>query len=160
MAVGKERFKQHAEGVMVLMRQLQESNLDADDPLVSYMQQAWTRICKCLGRDFIPYMAVVMPPLLEAVSQARVMEGEGCGGRGPKHFLLMLSTRLLLLVHEVTTLNLSRHAPPQEPNIRVLGEEEEVDEDDDAEVIDLGAKRIVLSTTEMEELATSCNMGE
>lgn len=28
--------------------------------------QAWARLCKCLGREFIPYMSVVMPPLLQS----------------------------------------------------------------------------------------------
>lgn len=28
------------------------------------MLQAWARLCKCLGQDFLPYMRVVMPPLL------------------------------------------------------------------------------------------------
>ena len=29
-------------------------------------EQAWTRLCKCLGQDFIPYLQVVMPPLLKS----------------------------------------------------------------------------------------------
>ena len=33
---------------------------------VSYLLQAWGRIAKCLGQDFIPYLAVVMPPLLKS----------------------------------------------------------------------------------------------
>ncbi len=28
--------------------------------------QAWARLCKCLGQDFLPYMNVVMPPLLQS----------------------------------------------------------------------------------------------
>lgn len=28
--------------------------------------QAWARLCKCLGQDFLPYMNVVMPPLLHS----------------------------------------------------------------------------------------------
>lgn len=28
--------------------------------------QAWARLCKCLGKDFLPYMGVVMPPLLQS----------------------------------------------------------------------------------------------
>ncbi|ONM24663.1 ARM repeat superfamily protein [Zea mays] len=27
---------------------------------------AWARLCKCLGQDFLPYMSVVMPPLLQS----------------------------------------------------------------------------------------------
>lgn len=28
--------------------------------------QAWARLCKCLGQDFLPYMNTVMPPLLRS----------------------------------------------------------------------------------------------
>jgi hypothetical protein len=28
--------------------------------------QAWARLCKCLGQEFLPYMSVVMPPLLRS----------------------------------------------------------------------------------------------
>jgi hypothetical protein len=30
------------------------------------MLQAGARLCKCLGAEFVPYLAVVMPPLLQA----------------------------------------------------------------------------------------------
>ena len=30
------------------------------------MLQAWARLCKCMGQDFLPYMSVVMPPLLQS----------------------------------------------------------------------------------------------
>lgn len=30
--------------------------------------QAWTRLCKCLGQDFLPYMPIVMPPLMHSAS--------------------------------------------------------------------------------------------
>ena len=30
--------------------------------------QAWARLCKCLGQDFLPYMEFVMPPLLQSAS--------------------------------------------------------------------------------------------
>lgn len=75
---------------------LQGSQMEADDPITSYMlqvnsnnmlglsviykhkqvsslaysyltlSQAWARLCKCLGQDFLPYMSVVMPPLLQS----------------------------------------------------------------------------------------------
>ncbi|XP_019083178.1 PREDICTED: importin-5-like [Camelina sativa] len=64
MAVGKEKFKDDAKQVMDVLISLQGSQLEADDPTTSYMLQAWARLCKCLGQDFIPYMTVVMPPLL------------------------------------------------------------------------------------------------
>lgn len=31
-----------------------------------FILQAWARLCKCLGQDFLPYMSVVMPPLLQS----------------------------------------------------------------------------------------------
>ena len=43
---------------------LQAQSLDPDDPTASYMLQAGARLCKCLGEEFLPYMNVVMPPLL------------------------------------------------------------------------------------------------
>lgn len=46
------------------MPQVQE--LDPDDPTSSYMLQAGARLCKCLGDEFLPYLGLVMPPLLAA----------------------------------------------------------------------------------------------
>ena len=36
----------------------------ADDPTGGYMLQAGARICKSLGEEFLPYLGIVMPPLL------------------------------------------------------------------------------------------------
>lgn len=70
---------------------LQVSQMETDDPTTSYMLQvcflyyllltqsvlsintfnllqAWARLCKCLGQDFLPYMEFVMPPLLQSAS--------------------------------------------------------------------------------------------
>lgn len=66
MAVGKERFGADAAGVMQYMQAVQAAGLDPDDPFASYMLQAGARICTTLGADFIPYLPVVMPPMLEA----------------------------------------------------------------------------------------------
>jgi hypothetical protein len=66
MAVGKERFAADAKEVMDMLHQLQQGGFEDDDATTSYMQQAWTRLCKCLGQDFIPYLQVVMPPLLKS----------------------------------------------------------------------------------------------
>ncbi|KAL9233010.1 hypothetical protein vseg_008055 [Gypsophila vaccaria] len=66
MAVGKEKFREDAKQVMEVLMQLQGSQMEADDPTTSYMLQAWARLCKCLGQDFLPYMSVVMPPLLHS----------------------------------------------------------------------------------------------
>ncbi|KAE8649420.1 hypothetical protein Csa_021659 [Cucumis sativus] len=66
MAVGKEKFRDDAKQVMEVLMSLQGSQMEADDPTTSYMLQAWARLCKCLGQDFLPYMSVVMPPLLQS----------------------------------------------------------------------------------------------
>lgn len=66
MAVGKEKFRDDAKQVMEVLMSLQGSQMESDDPITSYMLQAWARLCKCLGQDFLPYMNVVMPPLLKS----------------------------------------------------------------------------------------------
>jgi hypothetical protein len=66
MAVGKEKFGPDANAIMEMLNALQNSEMEDDDPTASYLLQAWARICKCLGHDFLPYLAVVMPPLLKS----------------------------------------------------------------------------------------------
>ncbi|RYQ86900.1 hypothetical protein Ahy_B10g106510 isoform B [Arachis hypogaea] len=68
MAVGKEKFRADAKQVMEVLMSLQVSQMETDDPTTSYMLQAWARLCKCLGQDFLPYMEFVMPPLLRSAS--------------------------------------------------------------------------------------------
>ncbi|KAG0269851.1 hypothetical protein BGZ95_001880, partial [Linnemannia exigua] len=64
LAVGKEVFAPHAQEFIQLLVQTQSSVTEADDPQVSYLLAAWARVCKVLGRDFVPYLDIVMPPLL------------------------------------------------------------------------------------------------
>jgi hypothetical protein len=66
MAVGKERFREDAKGVMQVLVGLQATQMEDDDPTISYMLQAWARLCKCLGQEFLPYLPTVMPPLLHS----------------------------------------------------------------------------------------------
>eukprot|EP00698_Gefionella_okellyi_P011181 TRINITY_DN2935_c0_g1_i1.p1 TRINITY_DN2935_c0_g1~~TRINITY_DN2935_c0_g1_i1.p1 ORF type:complete len:1109 (-),score=299.02 TRINITY_DN2935_c0_g1_i1:650-3934(-) len=68
MAVGKEKFQADARDVMDFLVQAQQLQYESDDPQVGYMLQAWARICTCLGDAFIPYLAVVMPPLIRSAS--------------------------------------------------------------------------------------------
>ncbi|XP_020215509.1 importin-5 [Cajanus cajan] len=68
MAVGKEKFRADAKQVMEVLMSLQVSQMETDDPTTSYMLQAWARLCKCLGQDFLPYMEFVMPPLLQSAA--------------------------------------------------------------------------------------------
>lgn len=83
-AVGKEKFYQDAKDVMELMMRTQSSQLDPDDPQISFLLQSWARICRCMGPDFVPYLGYVMPPLLQSASINPdinvVEEGEGQEG--------------------------------------------------------------------------------
>ena len=44
----------------------QATPMEADDPTGGYMLQAGARICKSLGEEFLPYLSIVMPPLLKS----------------------------------------------------------------------------------------------
>ncbi|GKC76810.1 F-box/LRR-repeat protein 14-like protein isoform X1 [Tanacetum coccineum] len=41
-------------------------NYCAFSPVANALCGAWARLCKCLGQDFLPYMTVVVPPLLQS----------------------------------------------------------------------------------------------
>ena len=64
LAVGKEKFQPHAKDLIDLLVATQQTATDPDDPQISYLLASWARICKVLGQDFVPYLPVVMPPLL------------------------------------------------------------------------------------------------
>ncbi|KAH3757573.1 ARM family protein [Pelomyxa schiedti] len=61
IAVGKEKFSRDAIGIM---QEIMSSPVEFDDPQVNYMQDAFSRIAECLGRDFAPYLPLVMPSVL------------------------------------------------------------------------------------------------
>lgn len=66
MAVGKDKSGDDAKQVMEVLISMQESQMETDDPTTIYILKAWSRFCNCLGKDFPPYMSVVMPPLLHS----------------------------------------------------------------------------------------------
>ncbi len=53
---------------MLLKSQAEGTEMTDDDPQLSYMISAWARICKILGKQFQPYLPVVMGPVLKAAS--------------------------------------------------------------------------------------------
>jgi hypothetical protein len=77
VAVGKQKFGPDALQVMEAMTIAQQHKLEDDDPQRSYMLQAWARICKCLGQDFVPFLDHVMPSLLEACASQAVRLADG-----------------------------------------------------------------------------------
>ena len=68
LAVGKEHFFPHAQQLVSLMTQIQAAATDADDPQTAYLLAGWARLCKVLGQDFVQYLPIVMPQLLESAS--------------------------------------------------------------------------------------------
>lgn len=79
LAIGKEVFSKHAAPFMALLQKTQQSIVDDDDPQSSYLLSAWARLCKVLGQDFVPYLDVVMPPLLKSAQLSPdfvILEGD------------------------------------------------------------------------------------
>jgi hypothetical protein len=72
-SVGKMRFADDAKAVMEMLLAAQAEGLSADDPQTQSIIQSCARVCQCLGHDFLPYMPLVLPPLLEG---ARMRGGE------------------------------------------------------------------------------------
>ena len=117
MAVGKERFRPDAPKVMEALAFIQQHT--KDDEYATYMLQAWTRICKCLGEEFVPYLQYVMPALLQSAQL--------------------------------------------EPDVKItdIVDEDDLkveDDDEDAEVLVLGGKKISIRTSVLEEKATATTM--
>lgn len=71
LAVGKEHFNSHIQIVIDLLILLQEECSESDDPLKSHLEQGWVRICKLIGKDFVPYLPIVIPPLLQTARAAQ-----------------------------------------------------------------------------------------
>ncbi|KAJ5585085.1 uncharacterized protein N7459_004885 [Penicillium hispanicum] len=70
LAVGKEKMGQDALNLVQILGNIQQNIIDADDPQSQYLLHCWGRMCRVLGRDFVPYLPGVMPPLL-AVAAAK-----------------------------------------------------------------------------------------
>ncbi|KAF2252589.1 ARM repeat-containing protein [Trematosphaeria pertusa] len=65
LAVGKDRMGQDALSLVQLLGHIQNTVSDADDPQASYLLHCWGRMCRVLGKEFVPFLAGVIPPLTE-----------------------------------------------------------------------------------------------
>lgn len=75
VAVGKEQFGADAVEIMKIMAEMQNTpKIVGNEWIRTYLLQAWARCCKCLGKDFAPYLPVVMPTLLFAATQQAEFE--------------------------------------------------------------------------------------
>lgn len=50
----------------IIIMKTTDSVTDSDDPQISYLIASWARVCKVLGADFVPYLPIVMPPLMQS----------------------------------------------------------------------------------------------
>lgn len=65
LAVGKEKFSEHSQELVNLLILYQNNGVQDDDPIKTYLEHGWSRICRILREDFVPLLPVVLPPLLE-----------------------------------------------------------------------------------------------
>ncbi|CAG8482986.1 1549_t:CDS:10, partial [Ambispora gerdemannii] len=59
-------FAANANEFIALLAQTQQNVSEPDDPQISYLIACWARICKVLEADFVPYLPIVMRPLLQS----------------------------------------------------------------------------------------------
>lgn len=65
LAVGKQKFAEHSVELITLLAGLQNSTIQDDDPLKSYLEHGWSRVCRIMREEFLPLLPMVIPPLLE-----------------------------------------------------------------------------------------------
>ncbi|KAJ3339707.1 Importin-5, partial [Entophlyctis luteolus] len=68
LAVEKEVFSQHVQQFLQILQRIQQEPKDDDDPVSSYLLVAWARVCKIIGVDFVPYLGIVIPPLIASAA--------------------------------------------------------------------------------------------
>lgn len=64
-AVGKEKFSETSNQILEIFTFLQNNLQGEDDPVKPYLEKGWSRVCKLIGKNFIPFLPGVLPPLLE-----------------------------------------------------------------------------------------------
>lgn len=64
-AVGKEKFSESANEILEIFTVLQNNLQGEDDPVKPYLEKGWSRVCKLIGKAFVPFLPGVIPPLLE-----------------------------------------------------------------------------------------------
>lgn len=66
-AVGREKFAPQTEEVVRLLAATQaDVESRPDDPCRTYLDHAWSRMCRVMGPEFAPCLPLVVPPLLTA----------------------------------------------------------------------------------------------
>eukprot|EP00331_Platyophrya_macrostoma_P020884 CAMPEP_0176475722 /NCGR_PEP_ID=MMETSP0127-20121128/43759_1 /TAXON_ID=938130 /ORGANISM="Platyophrya macrostoma, Strain WH" /LENGTH=1056 /DNA_ID=CAMNT_0017871339 /DNA_START=179 /DNA_END=3349 /DNA_ORIENTATION=+ len=68
-SIGKELFAKYLQDLIQLILSIMNNDISLEDadPQRSYIISGWQRICVTLGEDFIPYLDVILPPLLKLI---------------------------------------------------------------------------------------------
>ncbi len=64
-AVGKEKFKLHMGDVIKALYNIQEHELESQDPQKCFLLSAWQRLCLMLKSELVPYTEMLVPSLLK-----------------------------------------------------------------------------------------------
>lgn len=65
LAVGRERLGNDAQMLVQVLGSIQANITEEDDPQASYLMHCWGRMCRVMGKEFLPCLPTVMPPLVE-----------------------------------------------------------------------------------------------
>lgn len=79
LAVGRERVGADAGMLVQLLASIQQSITETDDPQANYLLHCWGRMCRVMGREFLPFLEIVIPPLVElgsAKADVQVLESD------------------------------------------------------------------------------------
>ncbi|OAA57017.1 importin beta-3 [Niveomyces insectorum RCEF 264] len=68
LAVGRERLGNDAIELVKILTKIQNGLTDGDDPQAQYLMHSWGRMCRVMGKDFIPFLSTVLPPLVALAS--------------------------------------------------------------------------------------------
>lgn len=75
LSVGPEYFRRDVTQIMdILVKSSDSMMTEPDDPQFFYLMQAYARICRCLQKEFLPYVPHVVPKFLVAAAQKPEIE--------------------------------------------------------------------------------------
>ncbi|ODV59540.1 ARM repeat-containing protein [Ascoidea rubescens DSM 1968] len=66
LAVGYEKFQAHYDDLINIFVNYQQSITDENDQMIPYLQQGWGRLCRIIGPQFVPYLQLILPPILKS----------------------------------------------------------------------------------------------
>ncbi|KAL6943318.1 hypothetical protein ACO0RG_002311 [Hanseniaspora osmophila] len=72
LAVGKQKFSTYSQELIdCFIRYQKDDEMKNDDPITSYLEHSWSRLCRLMREDFIPFLPIVLPPLIETAKASQ-----------------------------------------------------------------------------------------